>query len=111
MYYAPHKLQKRVDTAPTNDQYGRPITETAEDSWVDVCACRCDHNGDKEVKLDDGTVIRPEYSVVCDGNTLDIKAGDYARCLRSDGTIRGEGNVVKPKTLNYLPYGQLYLQI
>lgn len=109
MYYAPHTLQKQVKPAEEVDMYGRPIVITNSETWVDVCKCRCDHNVDTEIKLEDGTIIRPEYHVVCDGNKLGVVVGDNVRCLREDGSIRGEGRVVRPRTLNYLPYGEFYI--
>ena len=135
MYYAPHIMQKRVTPELINDVYGRPIppgnvtvyktgiqmiflekqlyvdkTADGDVYWEDVCKCRCDHNGDKEEKLQDGTVVVPDYRVVCDGNNPGVKVGDYVRCLREDGSVRGQGRVIKPRTLNYLPYAEICLQ-
>lgn len=109
MYYAPHILQKRIIAEEKSDEFGRPIPEEAGETWVEVCRCRCDHNGDKEVKMPDGTVVTPDYHVVLEGNAPDVEVGDYVRCLKADGTIRGEGRVIKPRTLNYLPYAEIYL--
>lgn len=109
MYYAPHILQKRVIAEETVDELGRPIKGENAEEWAFVCKCRCDHNQDTEVKLEDGTVIRPEYHIVLDGNRPDVATGDYVRCLREDGSIRGEGRVVRPHTLNYLPYAEIYV--
>lgn len=109
MNYTPHILQKRVIAGEVNDEYGRPIAGDSAEEWSEVCKCRCDDNGDKEVKLSDGTVVVPSYHIVLDGNTPDIMTGDYIRCLRKDGSIRGEGHVIKTKTLNYLPYAEIYV--
>jgi len=109
MNYAPHTLQKRVIAGEVNDEYGRPITGESAEEWSEVCKCRCDDNGDKEVKLSDGTVVVPSYHIALDGNTPDIMTGDYIRCLREDGSIRGEGHIIKTKTLNYLPYAEIYV--
>lgn len=109
MYYAPHILQKKIIPQEAVDEFGRPIPVKSADEWVDVCRCRCDHNGDKEVKMPDGTVVRPEYHIVLEGNTPDVETGDYVRCLRDDGSIRGEGRAFKPRTLNYLPYAEIYV--
>ena len=109
MNYAPHTLQKRVIAGEVNDESGSPITGESAEEWSEVCKCRCDDNGDKEVKLSDGTVVIPSYHIVLDGNTPDIMTGDYIRCLREDGSIRGEGHIIKTKTLNYLPYAEIYV--
>lgn len=109
MYYAPHILQKRIDPEELSDEFGRPIPSAPGKQWVDVCRCRCDHNGDKEVKMPDGSVVTPEYHIVLEGNTPDVKTGDYVRCLRTDGSIRGEGRAIKPITLNYLPYAEIFV--
>lgn len=109
MYYAPHILQKRIIAEELSDEFGRPILNKSDDEWIDVCKCRCDHNGSKEVRMPDGSVITPEYHIILDGNISDIEVGDYVRCLRTDGSIRGEGRVIKPRTLNYLPYAEIYV--
>ena len=70
MNYAPHTLQKRVIAGEVNDEYGRPITGESAEEWSEVCKCRCDDNGDKEVKLSDGTVVIPSYHIVLDDMTL-----------------------------------------
>lgn len=109
MHYAPHTLQKRTPPAETTDEYGRPVVADGSEEWTDVCRCRCDHSDDKEFRLDDGTVVRPEYRIVTDGNAPGVSVGDIVRCVRADGTVRGEGRVVNTKTLNYLPYAEIYV--
>lgn len=109
MYYAPHRLQKRVNAELESDGFGRPIVPDAgTDEWVDVCRCRCDHNRDTEIKKPDGTVVKPDYHIVCEGNRPGISTGDYVRCLEMDGSVRGEGYVINAHTLNYLPYAEIY---
>ena len=109
MYYAPHILQKRIVAQEISDEFGRPIPNKTDDIWVDVCRCRCDHNGDKEIKMPDGSVVTPDYHIVLEGNMPDVKTGDYVRCLSADGSVRGEGRAIKPRTLNYLPYAEIYV--
>lgn len=111
MHYTPHILQKRTTLNESYDEFGRPIPDDNIDEWVDVCQCRCDHNGDKQVKMPDGTVIMPEYRVILPGYTEMIKTGDYVRCVKEDGSVRGEGFVVKSRTLNYLPYAEIFVQV
>ncbi len=109
MNYAPHTLQKRIISEEVNDEYGRPITGMSAEKWDNVCKCRCDDNGDKKVTLSDGTIVVPSYHIVLDGNTPDVMTGDYIRCLKEDGSVRGEGHIIKTKTLNYLPYAEIYM--
>lgn len=108
MYYAPHKLQKRVIEAQRNDDLGKPLP-AGEYTWADICPCRCDNSDTREIHTDDGHVFYPKYHVVCDGKKPDIDNGDYVRCVRSDDSIKGEGIAVKVKKLNYLPYADFYI--
>lgn len=135
MYYAPHILQKRVVPELVNDIFGRPIppvnatvfktgmkmiflanqlyvdkTEGGDVYWETICKCRCDDNFAREERLPDGTVGVPDYHVICEGNSPDVKAGDYVRCCRENGSIRGQGRIIKTRTLNCLPYAEIYLQ-
>lgn len=115
MYSAFHILQKQVIPEMLTDIYGRVIppgnvTEDGEVYWETVCKCRCDEDGVKEEKLADGTIVVPDYRVICDGNSPDVAVGDYVRCCRSDGSVRGQGKVLKTKTLNYLQYAEICLQ-
>lgn len=133
MYYAPHILQKRVTPELSVDEFGRPIppgnvktftvgeqiifldkhlyadkTADGDVYWENVCKCRCDHNRDAEIKKPDGSIVKPDYHIVCEGKRPGIHVGDYVRCLESDGTVRGEGYVINAPTLNYLPYAEVY---
>lgn len=135
MFYAPHILQKQVTPELIVDIYGRAIppgnitvyktgiqmiflnkqlyidkTEDGDVYWEDVCVCRCDERDNREVKLSDGTVVVPNYRVICDGNNPDVKTGDYVRCCRANGSVRGQGKVIDTKKLNCLPYAEIYLQ-
>lgn len=133
MYYAPHILQKRVKPDLPEDEFGRLIppnniktfvvgeqlifldnhlyvdkTPDGDVYWVNVCKCRCDHNRDAEIKKADGSIVKPDYHIVCEGKRPNIQVGDYVRCLESDGSVRGEGYVINAPTLNYLPYAEVY---
>lgn len=108
MYYAPHTLQVKRIVPFENDEYGRPVPGSGGESWVDVCRCRCDDNTTKEFRSDNGGVYRPQYHVVCEGSH-GLSAGDEVRCLKDDGEVRGAGIVYIPKSLNYLPYSELWM--
>lgn len=135
MLYAPHILQKQVTPELITDIYGRVIppgnltvyksgaqmifldkqlyidkTDEGDVYWENVCMCRCDESGVREEKLPDGTVVVPDYRVICDGNDPDVKVGDYVRCCRDNGTVRGQGKVISTKKLNFLPYAEISLQ-
>lgn len=105
MYYAPHTLQKSLNTV-TLDSYGRPSRE--EGGWEDVGACRCDDNSTDDIVTDDGSTYRPRYKVVCEPS-CEIENGNFVRCVASDGTVRGSGVAVKVQRTNYLDYMLFYL--
>lgn len=107
MYYAPHILQVRRAAALENDELGRPMP-SLEGEWVDVCKCRCDDNTTKEFRSENGSVYRPMFHVVCEGRH-GVRAGETVRCLNQDGTVRGEGKVYLPKSLNLLPYSEIWM--
>lgn len=103
-------MQKRITPAQTDDEYGRPIADDDSEEWTEVCKCRCDEVTETKLQLPDGTFIQADFHVVCEGNNPDIATGDFVRCLREDGSVRGCGRIIKPKRLNYLPYAEVYLQ-
>lgn len=109
MFYTPHILQKRVREPFQNDEFGRPIVSQNADTWAVICRCRCDHSNDEEIRLDDGSIVKSNYHIVCGNKDVAVYVNDYIRCVRDDGTIRGEGKVLKRNTLNYLPYAEIYL--
>lgn len=111
MYFTPHIIEKRHEEEEMTDDLGRPIPVDCDERWEYVCRGRCDHTDGQEITLDDGTVARCDYHVVCNTNVPNAKSGDYIRCRWPNGTVRGEGKVIKHKTLNYLNYGEIFLQI
>lgn len=110
MYYAPHKLQKRVIPSVGNDEYGRPLETQESEEWVDVCECRCDVNSTKEIALPDGRIVRPDYHIVMGESEPDVAVGDYIRCIwKVSGKLKGEGKVINRKPSNLLPYAEIYV--
>ena len=107
MIYSPHILQIKVVKPLDKDEFGRPIPGTGGESWVDVCACRCDDNSTKEFTSTNGSVYRPNYHVVCTGR-ISVKEGDSVRCMSGD-VVRGEGLVYMVKNLNLLNYSEVWL--
>lgn len=103
MMFAPHKLQKKVAEL-SNDEFGRPVF--ADESWEDVCPCRCDDNMTQEFKSENGEVYRPKYHVVCE--KCAIQAGDFVRCMEGD-SIRGEGEVYTVKNTNFFDYTEIWM--
>lgn len=118
MIYTPHILQKRVISEIANDEYGRPIPPVYEETWVTLCRCRCDYNSDKEFRSDNGSMFRPDYSIVCEGN-VQANSGDYVRVIEprfenwgnciSKADIKGEGSIFSVKRLNFLAYSQIWV--
>lgn len=110
MYFTPHIIQKRVEPLESCDEYGRPvIANPLAPTWEYVCRGRCDNSGDKEVRMPDGNISKPGYHAVLEGNRQSLKVGDYVRCLLSDSeTDIAEGRIVQFKSLNVLPYAEIY---
>lgn len=104
MYYAPHKLYKRV-FREERDEYGR-ITEAAE-SMVYVCECRCDDNGTQEAVDENGKVYIPKYHIVYP-RSEEVKAGDYI-VVKDGERVRGEGVASIPKNTNYYQYTEIWV--
>lgn len=108
MYYAPHILQKRTALTSSVDMYGRPVRGPEPEEWITVCRCRCDHNSVTELTDENGKRFKPECHVVCEGCRPDIAAGDKVRILDGE-RVFGEGKVLRPKKLNYLPYAEFWI--
>ena len=108
MYFAPHTLQIKTLIPLEVDELGRPVPGTGEMVWKNVCRCRCDDNSTKEFKSPNGQVYRPNYHVVCEG-IHHFTAGEDARCIDADGSVRGEGEIYLPKRLNLLPYSEIWM--
>lgn len=104
MYYAPHKLYKRVREVVRNS-YNEVISK--EDAWKFICDCRCDDNTTTHFKTESGSLYVPKYHIVCD--IQNISEGDYIRVLNDDGTLRGQGEVYNDPKCNYLDYMSIYV--
>lgn len=110
MYFAPHILQKQTNATPPNDDFGRPVLNGAAETWIDVCPCRCDHGGDKEVNTPDGNVARPSYQITLEGQAPAVAVGDIVRCINAnDGAVKAQGRVIQKQTLNILQYAKIYI--
>ena len=97
MIFAPHILQKKVVTGGSLVN-GNPVTGTEE--WVEIGDCRCDDNDARTQISVNGVLHDYNYHVVYEGEKLPI--GTEIRCVdKVDGSIRGEGKVIKPKKCNY----------
>lgn len=107
MIFAPHILQVKRIIPPDTDEFGRILPGTGGESWVYVCACRCDDNTTKEFRSENGTVYRPAYHVVCEGNH-GLIAGEYVRCMNGN-EVRGEGKIYIPKSTNYFNYSEIWI--
>lgn len=110
MYYAPHILERKCEsTRPDRDEFGRVIEPSASERWHRLCECRCDHSGDKEIKTEDGTWVRPSRKIVC-GENPHVRVNDTVRCVDADsGSVIAFGKVLDTRTTNYLGYAEIYL--
>lgn len=107
MIYSPHLLQKKVSSPLEEDEFGRIIPGSGQDSWEDVCLCRCDDNTTKEFTSPNGSVYRPNYHIVCEKQTS-VKEGDEIRCM--DGTSeRCMGKVYMAKLTNFFGYSEIWI--
>ena len=106
MYYAPHKLFKRVETEE-RDALNRVISKTED--WVYICDCRCDDSNTQKFEDNNGRIFISKYKIVCE--RADVKENDYVQCrLKDDDTsIRGEGRVLNAPRCNYLNYMVIYV--
>ena len=105
MYYAPHILQKEVVTDAYIGDDGNPVKGVK--SWVDVGKCRCDDNNQQERISANGVWHDYNYHVVHEGERILI--GTSVRILKRDGSVRGEGMVIKTGKCNYFSYSQIWL--
>lgn len=97
-------LSKRT-VSNGKDEFNRPVK--GQESWSQICRCRCDDNSTRDFDDGNGRVFRPSYHIVCEGNA-DVKAGDYVRCQNGDVT-RGEGKVYMVTRANYFSYTELWV--
>lgn len=109
MYYAPHKLYKKVESVE-RDSLNRIIS--SDGYWKYVCECRCDENTTEKFEDENGRVFIPKYKIVCP--RADIKEGDYIQCrikgaCSCNKVARGEGRVVNATKCNYLDYMVAYV--
>ena len=106
MIFAPHKLYKQIVSPVQNDEYGQPIFDS-EESWEEVCVCRCDDKNTDWYVSENGSTYVTKHHVVCNGK-VDLHEGDYIRCMDGD-KLRAEGEVYMVKRSNYFGYTEVYL--
>lgn len=109
MVYTPHILDRMIQTVADRDGFGR-LVSAPEAEWERICRCRCDHTTDAEYRTEDGSVFRPQWRVVCEGNDINVRPGDRVRVTRPDGKVLCEGVAYPTKKLNYLPYAEVYIK-
>lgn len=108
MYFTPHTLQVR-DRTLTRDEYGRPLS-LAEDQWRTVGPCRCDDVSAERDGGDNGVRYAFRFKVVYPREVERVGEGEEVRCLRADGSVRGQGTAKSPMETNYLSYRVLWLE-
>lgn len=106
MYFSPHILQVRIEDSPLYDSEGQVIVKPEEEQWKIVGPCRCDDDGTKELKSENGDMYMSHFHIVYEGNS--IKEGSFIRCM--DGRqVRGEGIARSPKRCNYFKYMEVWI--
>jgi hypothetical protein len=104
MYYAPHKLYKKVELIVRDDL--NRITSSGS-HWELVGPCRCDDNTTQKFEDQNGRIFIPKYKIVCE--RANVTEGDMIQCLCEDGTVRGEGRVYNAPQCNCLNYMVVYV--
>ena len=103
MYYAPHRLQEKIEPVVVLDDLGHPFMSGDTDVWRDVCKCRCDTTSIADATSDNGEAFRPSYHIVCDGRGL-LASGATIRVLDEKGAVKCEGKARSVRETNYLNY-------
>ncbi len=112
MYYAPHLLQIKSAVQLDKDEYGRPIPYSGEEQWITICECRADQNPAQEFTDENGNTFRTDFHVVLGKRNVSLRGGEIVRVVwKSTGEIKCEGKVIRPRTLNYLEYGDFWVQV
>lgn len=104
MYYAPHRLYKKVVKAVKNS-YNEVESTSVE--WKFMGKCRCDDNTTAHFDTPNGGRYVPKYHIVCD--RLPISEGDHIKVLYEDGRLRGSGEVYNSPKCNFLDYMSIYV--
>lgn len=108
MYFAPHILERKITKPFDLDEDGNPIPGTGGEGWERIASCKCyDYNVNRTFTVN-GRPFEYKYRIVIE--RTDVKEGDYVRATYPDGSIRGEGTVVKTMRTDYLNYSQLWLE-
>ena len=105
MYFAPHLLQVLIEAHPEYDSDGQVIVAD-EERWETVGSCRCDDDGTKKLKSDNGEVYMSSYHIVYEGEA--VKPGSHIRCMSGE-QIRGDGVARHPQTCNYFDYSEVWI--
>jgi hypothetical protein len=111
MIFSPHILYKEVITGAFIDDNSNPHEGTAE--WVTIGKCRCDDNDAKEKVFVEkvsvnGIIHDYDFHIVYEGEKLPV--GTKVRALNKDGSVRGEGEVIKSRKYNYFtPSAEIWI--
>lgn len=108
MIFAPHILQVLIQSEPVEDEFGRIISDSLRE-WMTLGECRCDDvSADRRISVN-GVAYDFRYKVVFD-SSIEVREGTQVRCLRTDGSVRGEGVCKSPLEANFLPYKTIWLE-
>nr|DAQ37879.1 MAG TPA: hypothetical protein [Caudoviricetes sp.] len=101
MYYAKHKLYKKISSI-VRDSDGF-FVETSNEEWEYLGPCRCDDDNTTEVADERGNVLRASYHIVADKCNVD--RGDIVK-VEGKGCI---GQVKVKKETNFYNYVELWI--
>jgi hypothetical protein len=107
MVYSPHTLQvKAYDSTGEVNEFGQPVSASFE--WRGVGECRCDDNTTLDRISVEGELFVYAYHIVYKNGG--IKASDWVRAIDAEnGTVRGEGRVVKASEPNDFECADLWI--
>lgn len=108
MMYAPHILERKITKPFDTDEDGNPMPGTGGECWERIASCKCYDFDVNRTFTVNGRPFEYKFRIVSERN--DVKEGDYVRAAYPDGSIRGEGTVVKTMRTDYLNYSQLWLE-
>lgn len=107
MIYKPHILQVLKYPEIEYDDLGNPIKKEGE--WSTISDCNCHDNGSSTKISVNGILYDYNYNVVYEGEKIPV--GMKVRCVdKSDGSVRGEGTVIRSYQGNYLRYAQIWIE-
>lgn len=109
MHYAPHTMWLLPKVEFTKDEFGRPVPAGRTEPF-EIGECRCDETVAVEFSDENGKVVKPDWHIVCSMSPAvgGLKPNDTVMVTADNETLC-EGNILRIKRLNYLPYAEIWM--